>query len=420
MKPKARDGLITADHTRRGRRIVTVLDPETHRVTVLEPWEHAVLVLCDGTRTAEQVAVLMPDDDEVTVDAAAVRLCFELFQREQVTTSAAPRPRSAGPRTLANLQLAYAEWHKDPVRTKQILLGEVEPFPAQPDALPPGLSPTVALPDEEPAHRVGSVLVAADISSMPTGAATPIDPSATDEMDGAPPSALYEPLPSKDAPDEDLDRTHEEDLVPPLELEDEPTFGYAQRPAEEVAPTLTEQNQPERQRRERGSLPVAPMDPEDTESITSMPNSAAAVFARLRRAGVVARSTREWKDPRGEGRRKNRATTQVFETGLELLAAGDLQFALEHFQTLLEHMPGSSRVSAFVRAIEAVRRQPAFDTAPMATPGEVARARAMLDSFEGAIAEAVQRGQCPSCFAGVSPGDEDCPRCGFVLRSEEL
>ncbi len=454
MKPRAREGLITADHMRRGRRIVTVLDPKTNRVTVLEPWEHAVLVLCDGTRTAEQIALLVPNDD-TRVDAAVVRGCFELFEREGVVTTAALRPKSAGPRTLANLQLAYAEWHKDPVRTKQILLGEEQPFPDTPGRLPPGLSPTVALPGEEaPAHRVGSVLIAADISSLESSSSqASADPGsrATDEMDGAPPSVLFEALPGDEAGptstlapeqlpgaespyDEGESTQGDDDETPSVDeeapgFEDEPTFGFgpplnepARRPAsgDEDRRAAASSKRRAARARQHASLPSAPMDPEQTESVTSMPNSAAAVFARLRRAGVVARSTREWKDPRGEGRRKNRASTQVFETGLELLATGDLQFALEHFQTLLEHMPGSVRISAVVRAIEAVRRQPAFDTAPMATPEEVARARSMLDSFEGAIADAVSRGQCPSCFAQVVPDDHACPRCGFVLAAEDV
>ena len=335
-RPRARTGLVSADHTRRGRRVVTVLDPQSLRVTVLEPWEHAVLVLCDGERDVETIADLVSDSTGVEIDARHIRGCLDLFLREEIIEpeGAVPRSASVGPRTLAQLQIAYQEWHKDPVRTRQILLGrEDEPFEIE-DEQP--------VEDEAPGHRPGSVLVAQEVA---------LEALSTEEMEAAPKALLEE---------------------------------------------ATEVNTP---------MPL--------------PHGAAAVFARLRRAGVVARLDPEARDRRGEGRRKNTASSAVFESGLELLMAGDLEFALDHFEKLAVRMPGSARVTAFVQAIEAVRRQPAFDSEPISDPERKNRAALLLAAFEDAIADAVSRGQCPSCFAAVSPDDPLCPRCRFVLQRED-
>lgn len=164
--PTARSGLLTADHSKRGRRFVTILDAKSNRVTVLEPWEHAVLVLSDGSRGPAEIAKLLDEGvlgEPVTLDA--VRRCLKLFEHQELieplTPFGAEPPQVTGPRTLANLQLAYREWHKDPVKTGQILAGS-HPFVHVDGIKPTGLSPTVALPDDDnggPPVAVGSTLV---------------------------------------------------------------------------------------------------------------------------------------------------------------------------------------------------------------------------------------------------------------------
>lgn len=155
-KAKARQGLVTHDHSKRGRRFVTILDGEAGRVTLLEPWEHAILVLCDGTRTPRQMLEILdhPVEGE-TVDLRAIQRCLKFFERQELIDDLGLRSPeavpAAGPKTLAGLQHAYREWHKDPVKTGQILAGVIPaPFtdPSE-GALPVGLEPTVALPDDE-------------------------------------------------------------------------------------------------------------------------------------------------------------------------------------------------------------------------------------------------------------------------------
>ncbi len=164
--PTARSGLLTADHSKRGRRFVTILDEESNRVTLLEPWEHAILVLSDGTRGPSQIAELLDEGvlgEAVTLEA--VHRCLRFFEHQELIDVLSPfngEPEPVtGPRTLANLQLAYREWHKDPVKTGQILAG-THPFVQVDGITPVGLSPTVALPDDDnggPPVAVGSTLV---------------------------------------------------------------------------------------------------------------------------------------------------------------------------------------------------------------------------------------------------------------------
>jgi hypothetical protein len=176
--PKAREGLLTSDHSKRGRRFVIVLDPSSMQVSLLEPWEHAILVLSDGTRSAESIAELLEGGiDGETVDLKMIRRTIKFFEREKLIEPIArskPPIEAPGPRTVAELQLAYREWHKDPLRTGQILSGAFAPpfdMPASPPPLS-GLDPTVALPGDASGRAqaqpiaAGSTLVLAEAESL--------------------------------------------------------------------------------------------------------------------------------------------------------------------------------------------------------------------------------------------------------------
>lgn len=194
-KPKAREGLLATEHSKRGRRFLTLLDPDTRRVTLLEPWEHDLLMLCDGTRSIEQVAELhAPEEGSPELEIGDVVRCIKFFEKQGLVDviglrrSDAPPP---GPETMANLQAAYREWHKEPAKTGQMIspTERVPPFPRTDARVSPGLSPTVALPEdgenpERPRGAVtpGSTLVLAGSESVLTHredsdveAAAPVD-----------------------------------------------------------------------------------------------------------------------------------------------------------------------------------------------------------------------------------------------------
>lgn len=159
-KPKAVAPLLTVDHSKRGRRFITVLDPSSQRVTLLEPWEHAILVLCDGDNSIEAIADLLASGVEgEPVTERSVTRCVKFFEQQQIIEPGGFRRQGAdkppGPRTLAGIQLAYREWHKDPVKTGQILAGNLAPFPLMDGSVPVGLGPTVALPEDEESRPVG-------------------------------------------------------------------------------------------------------------------------------------------------------------------------------------------------------------------------------------------------------------------------
>lgn len=539
-RPKAREGLLSSDHSKRGRRFVTILDPDGARVTLLEPWEHAVLVLADGNRTSPEIADMLAKGVEgelVTLDA--VHRCLKFFERQQLIEPLGLRRADAdaapGPRTLANLQLAYREWHKDPVKTGQILAGDGSPFLQARPPPAPGLSPTVALPDEEedaPPSPVGigtkfvmgeeagdgvaagdrplrSVFAAqqapteigalSDADAADAGLVGPDGVGATAVRTGG--SAADEPLeelegielgdvkdllaavdddfeameraqapegtvpvvratggeaelpeerpalaPAARKAHEDLEQTLEitrgrtatQRLATPPEAALTPTL--VGRPAEDpdagpvwlspapeargnsdIQPGATiEDTQRFDTPTEAGfaashpfeidgrspparhaSVPAAPRESTTNRTSAHLPARTRAVFERLWEIGVSARSATDAPDP--DDRRSHRQESDWFQSGLERLTAGDLELAHDHFSDLAARMPGSSRIQAFATAIEAVLDQ-----------GATARDAEMLSRFEGAVADAVEGGRCPRCFAALTPGADACHACGFV------
>ena len=92
VMPTARAGLCASDHSKRGRRYVTILDPKSLEVTLLEPWEHAVFALCDGTRTlAALVDLLPPDIDGQPIDLNVLLRCLKYFERQKLIIQAGLR-----------------------------------------------------------------------------------------------------------------------------------------------------------------------------------------------------------------------------------------------------------------------------------------------------------------------------------------
>ena len=221
-KPRAKPGLRPSDHSKRGQRFVTVLDPVEQRVTLLVPWEHAVLVLCDGSRTDLEIAAQL----ESGIDGEAVTLvdvghCLRLFAREGLLENAGRTPADElpppGPKTLAGLQQAYREWHKDPEVSGRILSGLLSPpFLNSPPPFKPTLAPTVALPGrddqrgrttEPPSSpvAVGSTLVVDGPAGEGRALRSVLDTAPTASSDGALTMAGQRPeFPPVSVDDEDL------------------------------------------------------------------------------------------------------------------------------------------------------------------------------------------------------------------------
>ena len=174
-KPRAKQGLLASDHSKRGQRFVTVLDSAEKRVTLLAPWEHAILVLCDGTRTPSDIAELLRDGiEDEPVTAGGVARCLRFFEREGLMESVPKALPPAGPKTMANLQLAYREWHKDPEKSGRLLSGLLSPpFLDDPPPFRQSLAPTVALPDPSDGEK-----------RKPTPAPAPMGVGSTLVVDG--------------------------------------------------------------------------------------------------------------------------------------------------------------------------------------------------------------------------------------------
>jgi hypothetical protein len=169
-RPRARDGLLAADHSKRGRRLVSILDPTTLRVTLLEPWEHAVLLLLDGQRTLDAVlALLAPEAEGQAIDRVLIERCVRGFLREGLVepeAEAADVPPAPGPITLTALRLAALEW--TPVAE-----------PALARAVPPPVHTVMSLFPRAraapgPALVVDSLLDASELRGVDVGGA-PLD-----------------------------------------------------------------------------------------------------------------------------------------------------------------------------------------------------------------------------------------------------
>ncbi len=149
LKPVARSGLIATDHSRRGKRFVTLLDPETLQVTLLEAWEHAVLLVSDGTRDVQAICELLaPEVDGQAIDLEVLRRCLKYFEQKRLIHPVGLKSVEApGPVTRNELNRAYAEWHKEPPGTTPGGLnaaGTEPPIPRSGVRLIPGLAPTIA------------------------------------------------------------------------------------------------------------------------------------------------------------------------------------------------------------------------------------------------------------------------------------
>jgi hypothetical protein len=522
LRPKARAGLLSSDHSKRGNRLIAIVDPSRMRVTLLEPWEHAILVLCDGTRTLDDLAGLMGSGvaGEIITQRTLER-CLKYFEQEELIDPLGLRAQKQngappGPRTLAHLQQAYREWHRDPVKTGQILTGMPidPPVISGAPSIGPGLSPTVALPKEQPL-KIGDTLTVGDEER-------PGLVSVLDKRKGEPRTEIgslagIAPEESEDdrinvrellaAVDDDMASLEVPIPAPPKKPAPPPvgkaSGGIAEIPAAkdtrafsqkvvlpdapvlvgltaakearagqrpvtmnpEVAlnPTMVGVPPPEAptmsgprgvsgrsagervgavvaaepKSREDRALRIAEIDAglEATQQLELVPGSARAtvterpaplpvgesttsqtmnhlsiaakdVFERLRAAGLKARSYGdEDLDNSNQGherkRRRNPIGAQEFQAALELLTAGDLDVALQHFEKLGAQMPESKRVNAFLDAIRAVRSETEH-TAEIA-----------LDHFEGLLEDALAYGRCPRCLSMMAADSQNCTACGF-------
>jgi hypothetical protein len=172
LVPQARGGLLAAEHSKRGRRFITVMDSVTQQVALLEAWEYAVLVLCDGERPDTEILELMraSEPDEL-IDTLSLRRCLKFFEsKELIEPIGLLRTATTldNPKTMAELQLAYEEWHKEPVATGQFPSG-LAPWSADdPQMHPPSLEPTqtqIPWPQARPV-QVGSTLELGSVDSL--------------------------------------------------------------------------------------------------------------------------------------------------------------------------------------------------------------------------------------------------------------
>ena len=405
-RPKARGGLIAADHSKRGRRFVTVLDPGSLQVNLLEPWEHAVLVLCDGTRRVDEITDLVtPVSEGQPIDADLVRRCLKLFEREHLLEAAfppAPTDPAPGPKTLVELQQAYREWNNEPVQTGQIPNWLSAPPLDNPVVnLPPGVDPTVAMPADHshtaPSLGAGSTLVVA--GGDPDGPAErrraaglsedgldvlravdsgPAESTLTDEADTHAATPAYRQEPA----DPSTPRANARASSPGPSRRRSPTPDAAL-----VGAVRSRRKTPRRQGRDETLARTAP-DRLRTVTAGERPPPAVsrAVFDRLTALGRVA------------------GKAASFAEVVGALSSEEVGQALALTDHLRLRLPGSRRVAACADALEAAAGSGNADA--------VARA-GCARSLRGLVDEAVAAGWCPVCGDPVPVRFEVCGTCEF-------
>ncbi len=441
-RPKARGGILAADHSKRGQRWVTLLDRNTAQVTLLEPWEHSVLLLLDGTRTVHDVVdLLAPSVDGQSIDEEIVARCFRYFRRQSLTVDAEPRIRP-GPRTMADLQAAYAEWHKEPMSTEQHAEWLAPPLPGTGMNIAPGLGPTTAM--DKSNRGVGTTLLLAEADSLIASGAT--GDGATDAVvpvfvsrqrpkvlvPAAPPQVLAE-LDASDGESGDLDvlsavdsavreasavvgrrdrSTHdtlpggytpppESGLRPtivgaePADGEPAPRDGEALRSDDDTAALVQVYEGPEvpvEERTNPGKL-IQPVDRRSRTVSTGArppPGLTRAIVDRLRKIGAQSPA----------------AGLADVIGGLE---AADIAAAREHFSCLRTNVPSSRRLGALVSTLESLGDD--VVSAPALSP-RIARS-SFAEVIESIVADAAVAGRCAACLSPAANDFRRCGTCGF-------
>ncbi|MEO1336643.1 MAG: hypothetical protein AAFV29_13415 [Myxococcota bacterium] len=210
-----------------------MLDDQSQRVTLLVPWEHAVLVLCDGSRTVSDIAKMLGDGisdgvDRDPVAVADVLRCVQMFVQNGLIETAPTSMAPPGPVTMANIQQAYREWHKDPEKSGRLLSGMISP-PFLDDPPPfraPG-EPTKAL--------------------RPRGASGPVTVGSTLVVDGQAGEndrALRSVLSDDSAGRSPSSSVNEDELTNVAELLAAVDFELAEASDEQIAPLLPVQAEP--------------------------------------------------------------------------------------------------------------------------------------------------------------------------------
>jgi len=453
-RPKAREGLLAADHSKRGRRFVTIVDRDTAQVTLLEPWEHAILILTDGTRTAEDIAELLaPAVDDQAIDVEVVARCHKFFEREGLIHGIGLRrseDKPPGPRTMAEIQQAYREWHKEPVQTGHFPDRSGSPFIDPGAKAPPGLEPTIAMAgngDKSAAKKpvaVGSTLVLAGMESLLGPPAAEIEKPIAEEDSGgvldvleavdsavaeadaleaekrrssrrfearhASPNAALSPT-MVAAPPTPSDRAPR--LLVSAEVDEQPTHGIRWPEKEEPPEPLIAadgSDESDTAPKLHGLVPQGKLEDEGTDRGTFFSqDKLRTVSTGSRPEPKAGRALLEKLRALGEGLGK-RGRKRSFEEVLGLIDPEEAARLLGHFRALHDRLPRSRRIAGFAAALAAMWNQ---EAATSSGPPPKSVQGSFLAKLDGVIEDAVIGGRCPACLSRVGTSFSRCSSCGF-------
>ena len=109
---------MVTEQVKRGEKFYIVLDQESSKVTLLDSWENTVLALCNGENDEDALLQRLSQYEfSVAPTRTRLRQCLSFFESHfLIEPLGLLRSETVldDPRSMAEVQLAFQEWHKQP------------------------------------------------------------------------------------------------------------------------------------------------------------------------------------------------------------------------------------------------------------------------------------------------------------------
>ncbi|MEE2902693.1 MAG: hypothetical protein VYC39_10190 [Myxococcota bacterium] len=169
INAKAKTCLMIREQVKHGEKFYVVINQESAQVTLLDSWENAVLALCDGDKDIDSLlAILARSQFNHPPTHARVRKCLSYFEDQSLIEPLEPLRSETvvdDPRSMAEVQLAFHEWHKQPADTCEPPGFSAPWSDDEPVSIAPSMEPTRT---EVPVYKRENVEVAKTLDKPST------------------------------------------------------------------------------------------------------------------------------------------------------------------------------------------------------------------------------------------------------------
>jgi len=157
------------EQVKHGEKFYIVINQESSQVTLLDTWENAVLALCDGENDTDSlIGILAHLPFTETPTHERVRQALSYFEEQKLIEPVEVLRSETvldDPRSMAEVQLAFQEWHKQPADTGG-LSGLSAPWSDdEPVSIAPSMEPTCT---EVPAYKSENIKTAKALNQPST------------------------------------------------------------------------------------------------------------------------------------------------------------------------------------------------------------------------------------------------------------